>query len=268
MEKVYDRKGRLAGYLKGSGVYDNHHKIIGYIQDPMLLDANGTPIAYAANNVLYTTWGAPWAYYDGRIIRDLSGKALGRVNNSWPGMLSAGLLLGQGVGWSPAGYGGYRAAGYGTSGNVSGQLGGPAYGAAAPGFGGGMLNSLGPIGAAIKNMFGGATGYGYNSNVPYAAGQASYGEYDGEVEGGQAQPVQQAGENAGYYGVPGNQPGISAKGGFIQGISKVGPMVRKYGPLATYMGKYVLARPALDVVGKWGGYWPIVSIIGKMVVPK
>ncbi|MDP4089004.1 MAG: hypothetical protein Q8930_06995 [Bacillota bacterium] len=99
MGKLYDRHNRMAGYWEDNVVYDRHHRIKGYIQDNMLLDASGNPLSYVYNDAFYNMNGIPWGYYDGRVLRDMSGRRLGSAGKGWPGLLSSALLFGEGIGW-------------------------------------------------------------------------------------------------------------------------------------------------------------------------
>jgi hypothetical protein len=190
MEKVYDRKKRLAGYFEDTTVYDKHRRPIGYIQGPMLLDGNGRRLAYLRDNVLYTMSGSPQAYYDGRAIRDMQGRRLGRVRDIYPGLLSAGLLLG------------------------------------------GMTSGIKPYEAEGYNVHRNR----YNSN-----------------------PTQQQRVQPGFFGQLDKYKGYYQTGRTI---------INKYGPLASYAWKYALADPTFDQLGKMGGYWPLVSMVGRLVMKR
>lgn len=66
-----------------------------------------------------------------------------------------------------------------------------------------------------------------------------------------------------------NQPGPYRPRKSIKEYYQTGrTMVRKYGPIASYAWKYVLAEPAFGYMGKMGGYWPLVSLVGRYVFAK
>lgn len=105
MGKLYDRHSRFIGYWNSNVVYDRHHRVKGYIQDNYMLDPYGSPLSFFYNNAFYTMNGVPWAFYDGNAVRDMSGRRLGKAGKNLSGLLSAGLLLGEGVGWyAPSDY--------------------------------------------------------------------------------------------------------------------------------------------------------------------
>ena len=95
MPKVYDRRDRYVGYVDGNSIYDRKHRLIGFVQDNMVYDSNYNPVSFFYNDSFYWMNGTPWGYFDGRTVRDLEGRKLGRVRNAWPAVLSAALLLGR-----------------------------------------------------------------------------------------------------------------------------------------------------------------------------
>lgn len=161
MGKIYNRKGKLAGYLRDNVVYSRHDEIIGYVQDNMFLDVNFNPIAFTSDNAIYTMSGMPWAYVDGRVIRDMSGNRIGSVNKNWPELLAAGSILGLGIGMDPVRYApnSYNTGVYGTQGGLRGSI-----------FGG-----LGAIGSSVNRfLFGGPMPMGYGVGPYY---QERYGHH-------------------------------------------------------------------------------------------
>ena len=192
MERVYDRKERVAGYFNASKVYNRHHEVVGYIHGPLLLDINHRQVAFIRDNALYSISGRPLSYFDGRVVRDFSGRRLGRVNSSSLGLLSTGLLL-----------------------------------------------------ESIRHNTKKYSPEGHKSRL---------------IEnGGHAQ------DDKSYYN---NQPDPRPRMGIKEYYQTGRTMVRKYGPMASYLGKYVLSEPAFGAMSKMGGYWPLVSVIGRSIVPR
>lgn len=95
MPKVYDRRDRYVGYVDGNSIYDRKRRLIGFVQDNMVYDSNYNPVSFFYNDSFYWMNGMPWGYFDGRAVRDVEGRKLGRVRNEWSAIVSAPLLLGR-----------------------------------------------------------------------------------------------------------------------------------------------------------------------------
>ena len=165
MDKVYNRKGKLAGYLKGNIVYNRHNEIIGYTQENVFFDANSSPIAFVTGNAIYTVAGMPWAYVDNRVIRDMSGRRIGKINRNSVELLAASSVLGMGIGLERPAYvqQGYAQQGYNTG----------AY-RTQGGLGGALFGGLGSIGTSMSRLFfGGPRQMGYGAG-PYYQQQANH----------------------------------------------------------------------------------------------
>lgn len=160
MGKIYNRKGKLAGYLKDNAVFSRRNELIGYVQGNRFLDGNFRPIAFAAEDGIYTMSGMPWAYLDGRVIRDMSGYRIGSVSKNSPDLIAAGSILGMGIAAESAinASDNYNIGPYGAQGGLGGSI-----------FGG-----LGAVGSSINRfLFGGPRPMGYGVN-PYYQGRYSH----------------------------------------------------------------------------------------------
>lgn len=93
MEKVYDARRRLRGYVDNNTIYDSDNNIMGYTDGYMLYDQYGTPLAYVDEGYVRTMGGTPVGYYRDTRLYDMSGNYLGYGNFGFFGLLGASFLL-------------------------------------------------------------------------------------------------------------------------------------------------------------------------------
>jgi len=93
MEKVYDSRRRLRGYVDNNTIYDRNYNVMGYTDGYMLYDEYMSPLAYVGNGYIRTMYGTPIGYYRGSKLYDMSGKYIGYGNYGFFGLLGASFLL-------------------------------------------------------------------------------------------------------------------------------------------------------------------------------
>lgn len=93
LERVYDTRGRVHGYVDGNTIYDRNDCIAGYTDGCMIYDARRAPMAYVGDRYIYTMDGARVGRYRGYDLYDMSGNHLGYGNSGFGGLLGAALIL-------------------------------------------------------------------------------------------------------------------------------------------------------------------------------
>jgi hypothetical protein len=272
MPKVYDRRDRYVGYVDGDSIFDRKHRFIGYIQDNTVYDANYNPVSFYYNDAFYWMNGMPWGYYDGRTVRDLNGRRLGRVKNTWPDLLSAALLLGRNTSWNQYEYENPRQVSrqdgrpstitnnspypsqpqYAPQSNTPGLFGGRGLGL------GGMMQNIMGVGRSMFNGFGGLGRFSPSANMPVGNPVAANIPVQNVNPG--AVPVGGAAANPGFgFGMQdimnlgrvmlNNAGGAGAASGAGGGASAAGML----GPLSSAVGQYLIKNPnmALNLLSKF-----------------
>jgi hypothetical protein len=93
VEKVYDTRNRVQGYVDNNTIYDRHHNIMGYTDGQVLYDQYMYPLAYLEDGYVLTMDGRPLGYYNGYKLYDVGGNYLGYGNFGFFGLLGASFLF-------------------------------------------------------------------------------------------------------------------------------------------------------------------------------
>ena len=93
MEKVYDPRHRVQGYVDNNTIYDRNHNIMGYTDGQAIYDRYMYPLAYLEDGYVFNMDGVPLGYYNGYKLYDMGGNYLGYGNFGFFGLLGASLLF-------------------------------------------------------------------------------------------------------------------------------------------------------------------------------
>jgi len=93
MEKVYDTRNKISGYVDNNTIYDSDYNIMGYTDGSVLYDEYMSPLAYVGDGYVHTMGGTPIGYYRGSRLYDMSGNYLGYGNFGFFGLLGASFLF-------------------------------------------------------------------------------------------------------------------------------------------------------------------------------
>ncbi|WP_372996894.1 4-fold beta flower protein [Lutispora sp.] len=95
MERFYDSRGTLYGYVDNDTIFDCCGRVMGYTDGCRIFDAYRRPLAYIDRGNVYSSNGARLGYYNSRNYRlyDMDGNYLGYGNSGFRGLLGAILLL-------------------------------------------------------------------------------------------------------------------------------------------------------------------------------
>jgi len=93
MEKIYDARGGLHGYVDNNTIYDTNYNVLGYTDGSVIYDDCMTPLAYLSDGYVRTACGIPIGYYRGYRLYDMGGNYLGYGNFGFFGLLGASLLF-------------------------------------------------------------------------------------------------------------------------------------------------------------------------------
>ncbi|KUO67823.1 MAG: hypothetical protein APF77_12315 [Clostridia bacterium BRH_c25] len=93
MEKAYDARNRLIGYVDENIIYDASRNIVGYTDGYVIYDKYSNPLVYVYDGYVRAINGMPLGYYDGYKLYDMNGRYLGYGNFGFFGLLGAALLI-------------------------------------------------------------------------------------------------------------------------------------------------------------------------------
>jgi hypothetical protein len=96
LERFYDSRGTLHGYVIGDTIYDSCNRVMGYTDGCRIFDACKRPLAYIKRGCIYSCCcNRVLGYYNGRNYRlyDAGGNYLGYGNIGFRGLLGAILIL-------------------------------------------------------------------------------------------------------------------------------------------------------------------------------